>query len=93
MNISEMILYLHRPFFAKILEEPSLDPIRSEYCLSYLTVVERCNVSTRDHVLCLADFQVIVQVVSGIFGLYPIVAARHWVFWVSVTATTWVPST
>jgi hypothetical protein len=45
MNISEMILYLHRPFFAKILYDRNSDPMRSPFALSYLTVVERCTVS------------------------------------------------
>lgn len=45
LNISETILFLHRPYFAKALHERLQDPTRSLYGPSYLAVVERCNVS------------------------------------------------
>ncbi|ORY26987.1 fungal-specific transcription factor domain-domain-containing protein [Naematelia encephala] len=67
MNISEMVLYLHRPFFARMIHEQPHDPTQSPYGLSYLAVVERCNV--------------IIQVVTSINKLYPAVSARHWVLW------------
>ncbi|GFZ52287.1 hypothetical protein JCM24511_10060 [Saitozyma sp. JCM 24511] len=67
LNISETILFLHRPYFAKALHERLQDPTRSLYGPSYLAVVERCNV--------------IIQIVSTLYALHPNVACRHWYLW------------
>jgi len=84
MNISEMILYLHRPFFAEIVSDRTSDPMRSPYALSYLTVVERCDVGfPQPSPKSYPYMQVTIQVVAQLYELYPAVTARHWVFWVS----------
>jgi hypothetical protein len=44
VNISETLLFLHRPFFASAIHECSSDPTRSARGQSYLAIVERCNV-------------------------------------------------
>ncbi|ADV25110.1 hypothetical protein I305_05945 [Cryptococcus gattii E566] len=67
IQISETILFLHRPYFAKALHERLSDPTRSVYGQSYLSVVERCN--------C------IIQLVSAIYALHPYICARHWFLW------------
>ncbi|OWZ37418.1 hypothetical protein C347_00109 [Cryptococcus neoformans AD2-60a] len=67
VNISETLLFLHRPYFAKALHERLSDPTRSIYGQSYLSVVERCN--------C------IIQLVSTIYALHPYISARHWFLW------------
>jgi hypothetical protein len=46
LNITETFLCLHRPYFVRALHERVDDPVRSALAQSYLTVVERCNVST-----------------------------------------------
>lgn len=69
LNVSESILFLQRPYFVRALQEAPQDPTRSAYAKSYLAVVERCNV--------------LVEVVGGLYELYPTVTARHWFFWVS----------
>ncbi|KAL1410582.1 hypothetical protein Q8F55_004595 [Vanrija albida] len=67
LNVSESILFLQRPYFVKALQEAPQDPTRSIYGKSYLAVVERCNV--------------LIEVVAGLYELYPTVTARHWFFW------------
>jgi DNA-directed RNA polymerase delta subunit len=67
LNVSECILFLQRPYFVKALQEAPQDPTRSTYGRSYLAVVERCNV--------------LIEVVAGLYDLYPTVTARHWFFW------------
>jgi hypothetical protein len=67
LNVSETILFLQRPYFVKALQEAPQDPTRSAYGKSYLAVVERCNV--------------LIEVVGGLYELYPTVTARHWFFW------------
>ncbi|KAK6909911.1 hypothetical protein L486_00437 [Kwoniella mangroviensis CBS 10435] len=69
INISEAVLFLHRPFYARAMYE-SEDPTRSSFGLSFLAVVERCHV--------------IISVVAGIYALHPNVCARHWFFWYHV---------
>jgi hypothetical protein len=44
LNISETIINLHRPYYAKALYEDINDRVKSEYAPSYLAVVERCSV-------------------------------------------------
>lgn len=88
LNISEAIIFLHRPYFARALHDTVPDPTLSVFGQSYLTVVERCNV--RGALLSavviglLADHQVIVQIVARIHALHPNVVARHWFFWYHV---------
>ncbi|KAA8642659.1 Zn(II)2Cys6 transcription factor [Aspergillus tanneri] len=45
LNISETIINLHRPYYAKALYEDKEDTVRSIYATSFLTVIERCAVS------------------------------------------------
>ncbi|KIR32977.1 hypothetical protein I352_04916 [Cryptococcus deuterogattii MMRL2647] len=51
MMVTETNLYLHRPFFARVMLDSAADPTRSAYGLSYLTVVERCNLVAEIHAL------------------------------------------
>lgn len=67
LNVSETILFLQRPYFVRALQEAPHDPTTSRYGKSYLAVVERCNV--------------LIEVVGGLYDLYPTVTARHWFFW------------
>ncbi|WWC94362.1 hypothetical protein V866_001204 [Kwoniella sp. B9012] len=67
INISETILYLHRPYFAQALYQDTFDPIKTEYSPSYLAVTERCHV--------------IIQVISTLYATHPNVCARHWFLW------------
>ncbi|BEI84665.1 hypothetical protein CcaverHIS002_0500660 [Cutaneotrichosporon cavernicola] len=67
LNISEAIIFLHRPYFARALHDEVPDPTLSVFGQSYLTVVERCNL--------------IIQIVARINALHPNVTARHWFFW------------
>jgi hypothetical protein len=46
LNISETIINLHRPYYAKALCDDIEDRVQSVYMPSFLTVVERCAVST-----------------------------------------------
>lgn len=47
-NISETIINLHRPYYAKALYAEVDDHVRSVYASSFLTVVERCSVRLTD---------------------------------------------
>ncbi|WVQ84767.1 hypothetical protein IAT38_006924 [Cryptococcus sp. DSM 104549] len=67
MNISEVMVFLHRPYYARALHSSVDDPTRSVYGQSYLTVVERCNE--------------IIIVATNLYELYPQAAARHWWIW------------
>ncbi|WWC60056.1 uncharacterized protein I303_102619 [Kwoniella dejecticola CBS 10117] len=67
MNISELIVFLMRPYFAQALHECPEDPTRSTYGQSYLAVVERCNA--------------IAIIATNAYSLYPHAAARHWWIW------------
>lgn len=51
LNISETIINLHRPYYAKALYENIDDRVASVYAPSYLTVIERCAVSQVSSVL------------------------------------------
>ncbi|KIR39943.1 hypothetical protein I307_04958 [Cryptococcus deuterogattii 99/473] len=53
VQISETILFLHRPYFAKALHERLSDPTRSVYGQSYLSVVERCNYHAFNSAVCM----------------------------------------
>jgi hypothetical protein len=44
INISETVLFLHRPYFARALHARELDAARTEFGPSYLAVVERSSV-------------------------------------------------
>lgn len=46
LNISETIINLHRPYYAKHLYDDIDDSVASTYAPSYLSVVERCAVRT-----------------------------------------------
>lgn len=84
LNVSEAIIFLQRPYFIKALQENPKDPTKSMYGKSYLAIVERCTVSS-SHVprSKLTTFQVIIEVVAGLYECFPRVTARHWFFWVS----------
>ena len=88
LNITEAILFLQRPYFARALQEEPLDAMKSKYGQSFLAVVERCNVghSWRKHFLLLTMVQVTTQIVCGLVELFPRVAVRHWFYWVSLSA-------
>ncbi|WWC88880.1 uncharacterized protein L201_003795 [Kwoniella dendrophila CBS 6074] len=66
INISETVLFLHRPFYARALNEAE-DPTRSTFGLSFLAVVERCHVT--------------ISVVASLYEMHPNVCARHWYLW------------
>lgn len=90
MNISELIVFLNRPYFAQALHDSPGDPTRSRYGQSYLAVVERCNVSICwrcfDRLSALTnafDLQAIVTIATNLHALYPHAAGRHWWIWVS----------
>lgn len=53
LNICEVMMALHRQYYVHALHEPVADPTLSVYGQSYLTIVERCNVSCQH--LILAD--------------------------------------
>ncbi|RSH94924.1 hypothetical protein EHS25_000008 [Saitozyma podzolica] len=67
INLSECLIFLHRPYFARALHESPGDPTRSAFGQSYLVVMERCNA--------------IVVAASQMLALYPGTAARHWWVW------------
>ncbi|OCF40873.1 hypothetical protein I317_05323 [Kwoniella heveanensis CBS 569] len=70
LNISETIIFLHRPYFAKALYSDNRDRMRSVYAPSYLAVIERCGV--------------IISMISDIHGRFPSVSTRQWHFWYHV---------
>nr|XP_018263450.1 uncharacterized protein I303_03319 [Kwoniella dejecticola CBS 10117]OBR85608.1 hypothetical protein I303_03319 [Kwoniella dejecticola CBS 10117] len=70
LNISETIIFLHRPYFAKVLYSKTEDRIRSVYAPSYLAVIERCGV--------------IISMVSDIHTRFPTVSTRQWHLWYHV---------
>lgn len=75
------MMALHRQYYVHALHEPVADPTLSVYGQSYLTIVERCNVSYK--VEQLADTQMIVLMTAKVHALHPNVSARHWYIWVS----------
>lgn len=52
INVCETLLFLHRPYYAKALQEDVPDPSKSQFAVSYLAVVERCNVGGSGHAIC-----------------------------------------
>lgn len=46
LNISETVINLHRPYYAKALYDDVDDPVKSKYAPSFLAVVERCSVES-----------------------------------------------
>ncbi|WVQ69660.1 uncharacterized protein L199_007880 [Kwoniella botswanensis] len=67
LNVSENFLFLQRPYFIAASQESPSDPTLSRFGASYLSVIERCNV--------------IIQVVSGLYELFPNITSRHWFYW------------
>ncbi|WVR05530.1 hypothetical protein IAU60_002548 [Kwoniella sp. DSM 27419] len=67
INISETILFLHRPYYARALHDQVQDPTKSQFGASYLAVVERCHV--------------IISSVASLYAIHPNVCARHWFLW------------
>ncbi|PYI29943.1 hypothetical protein BP00DRAFT_437272 [Aspergillus indologenus CBS 114.80] len=66
LNISETIINLHRPYYAKALYDIN-DRMRSVYAPSFLTVIERCAI--------------IIAIVDDIHTRFPAVSTRQWNFW------------
>ncbi|RAK77690.1 uncharacterized protein BO72DRAFT_477267 [Aspergillus fijiensis CBS 313.89] len=69
LNISETIINLHRPYYAKALYDIN-DRMRSVYAPSFLTVIERCAI--------------IIAIVDDIHTRFPAVSTRQWNFWYHV---------
>ncbi|KAK6904287.1 hypothetical protein I203_107803 [Kwoniella mangroviensis CBS 8507] len=67
LNISEHVLFLHRPYFVMAMHDQPQDPTRSVYGRSYLAVIERCSV--------------IIQIVSALYEVHPAVSSRQWFLW------------
>ncbi|OCF71448.1 hypothetical protein I204_07506 [Kwoniella mangroviensis CBS 8886] len=67
LNISESFLFLQRPYYIAASQESPSDPTLSRFGASYLSVIERCNV--------------IIQIVSGLYELFPNITSRHWFYW------------
>ncbi|OJJ02455.1 hypothetical protein ASPVEDRAFT_676961 [Aspergillus versicolor CBS 583.65] len=70
LNISETIINLHRPYYAKALYEEIDDRVKSVYAPSFLTVIERCAM--------------IIAIVNDIHTRFPAVSTRQWNFWYHV---------
>ncbi|KAI0886892.1 fungal-specific transcription factor domain-containing protein [Annulohypoxylon maeteangense] len=68
LNVSETIINLHRPYYAKALYE--VDSIESIYKSSFYTVIERCAI--------------IISIVADIHARFPAVSTRQWNFWFHV---------
>jgi len=83
--VSEALLFLHRPYFARALHERKPDPTQTEFGQSYLCVVERCNVRIGivPEQIAADPVQVMIQICAAIYPLHPGVISRHWFFWVS----------
>ncbi|RDH28069.1 hypothetical protein BDQ94DRAFT_163103 [Aspergillus welwitschiae] len=67
LNISETIINLHRPYYAKALYDIN-ERTKSIYAPSFLTVIERCGI--------------IIAIVDDIHTRFPAVSTRQWNFWV-----------
>ncbi|KAL4987124.1 hypothetical protein BDW68DRAFT_178184 [Aspergillus falconensis] len=67
VNISETIINLHRPYYAKALYEEFGDRLKSVYAPSFMTVIECCAI--------------ILAVVNDIHRRFPAVSTRQWSFW------------
>ncbi|KAL4749214.1 hypothetical protein BDW72DRAFT_195035 [Aspergillus terricola var. indicus] len=70
LNISETIINLHRPYYAKALYEEIDDRLRSVHAPSFMTVIERCAI--------------ILSIVNDIHRRFPAVSTRQWNFWYHV---------
>ncbi|KAH7411112.1 hypothetical protein BKA64DRAFT_692805 [Cadophora sp. MPI-SDFR-AT-0126] len=70
LNVSETIINLHRPYFAKALYEHIDDRMKSAYAASFLAVIERCAI--------------ILAIVTDIHARFPAVSIRQWNFWYHV---------
>ncbi|CAI6088301.1 unnamed protein product [Clonostachys chloroleuca] len=68
LNVSETIINLHRPYYAKALYE--VDRVESIYKTSFYTVIERCAI--------------IIGLVTDIHTRFPAVSTRQWNFWYHV---------
>ncbi|RAK88204.1 hypothetical protein BO79DRAFT_237884 [Aspergillus costaricaensis CBS 115574] len=69
LNISETIINLHRPYYAKALYDIN-ERTKSIYAPSFLTVIERCGI--------------IIAIVDDIHTRFPAVSTRQWNFWYHV---------
>ncbi|KAL4893492.1 hypothetical protein BDV59DRAFT_207607 [Aspergillus ambiguus] len=69
LNISETIINLHRPYYARALYDDS-DGVKSVYASSFLTVIERCAI--------------IIAMVDDIHTRFPAVSTRQWNLWFHV---------
>ncbi|SPO00337.1 uncharacterized protein DNG_03182 [Cephalotrichum gorgonifer] len=65
LNVSETIINLHRPYYAKALYDVDRD--ESPYKSSFYTVIERCGI--------------IIAIVTDIHARFPAVSIRQWNFW------------
>ncbi|KAL4939489.1 hypothetical protein BDV06DRAFT_198793 [Aspergillus oleicola] len=70
LNISETIINLHRPYYAKSLYEDVDDRLKSVYAPSFMTVIERCTI--------------ILAIVNDIHCRFLAVSTRQWNFWYHV---------
>ncbi|KFZ06247.1 hypothetical protein V501_07591 [Pseudogymnoascus sp. VKM F-4519 (FW-2642)] len=70
LNISETIINLHRPYYAKALYDDIDNYARSTYASSFFTVIERCAI--------------IIAIVTDIHARFPAVSARQWNLWYHV---------
>ena len=70
LNISETIINLHRPYYAKALYEDIENDGRGLYGPSYFTVIERCAI--------------IIALVRDIHSRFPAVSTRQWNLWFHV---------
>ncbi|CAH0022329.1 unnamed protein product [Clonostachys rhizophaga] len=68
LNVSETIINLHRPYYAKALYE--VDRVESIYKTSFYTVIERCAI--------------IIGLVTDIHTRFPAISTRQWNFWYHV---------
>ncbi|KAJ9144638.1 Transcription factor [Pleurostoma richardsiae] len=68
LNVSETIINLHRPYYAKALYEA--DHVESVYKPSFYTVIERCAI--------------IIGIITDIHTRFPAVSTRQWNFWYHV---------
>ncbi|VUC36500.1 unnamed protein product [Clonostachys rosea] len=68
LNVSETVINLHRPYYAKALYE--VDRVESIYKTSFYTVIERCAM--------------IIALVTDIHTRFPAVSTRQWNFWYHV---------
>ncbi|KAH8587807.1 hypothetical protein B0O99DRAFT_526197, partial [Bisporella sp. PMI_857] len=74
LNISETIINLHRPYYAKALYGDIDNHAKSAYASSFFTVIERCAI--------------IIAIVTDIHTRFPAVSTRQWNFWYHVFGST-----